>query len=123
MRIVDRDTFLTMPAGTIFAKFGDTEGAPGHHYFGEVCVKWDTCGADFVVQDLTGQFTGWTGSESHFDELQRMSDDPTHESPVVTYDSAGRDGYFDRRQLFAVWSKDDAKGLLALIQHTVEMPA
>lgn len=119
MRIVDRATFLAMPAGTVFAKFGNTEGDPGHFYFGEICIKEDTCGNDFVVQDLTGQFEGWTGSESHFTELDRMVEDPTHESPPLDYDSAGRDGLFDDRQLFAVWSATDAERLVARLQQAL----
>ena len=120
MRILDRAAFLAMPAGTIFAKFGDTEGSDGHYYFGDVCIKWDTCGEDFVVQDLTAQFDGWISSESHFDELRRMEDDPAHERPPLDYDSAGRDGLFDCKQKFAVWSQEDARRLIACLQSALD---
>lgn len=116
MRIVDRDTFLALPAGTIFAKFGGPEGDPADAWFEDVCIKESSCASDFVVQDLTGQFEGWTGSDSHFEELDRMTDDPAHESPPLDYDSAGRDGLFDQRQRFAVWSKEDAARLIARLQ-------
>jgi hypothetical protein len=116
MRILNREAFLKLPAGTVFAKFGNAEGDPSHFYFGEVCIKEGSCGNDFVVQDLTAQFEGWTGSESHFDELERMSSDATYESPPLGYDSAGRDGLFDVRQRFAVWSLEDTKRLIARLQ-------
>lgn len=111
MRIVDRKTFLAMPAGTIAAKFGGADGEG--FYFSDVFIKEGTCGNDFVFQDLTGQFEGWTGSESHFDTLYKMTEDSTFESPPLDYDSAGRDGLFDEKQLFAVWSREDATRMLA----------
>lgn len=120
MRIVDRETFLTLPAGTVFAKFGNAAGDPDHLYFDDVCIKEDTCGADFVVQDLTAQFEGWTGSDSHFEELQRMSADTAHESPPLDYDSASRDGLFDKGQRFAVWSVEDTRRLIARLQDALD---
>ena len=114
MLIVDRAAFLAMPPGTIFAKFGGPEGDPNDMYFGDVRIKWETCGNDFVAQDLVGQSTGWTGSESHFEEIDRMLGDPQHESPPLDYDSAGRDGLFDENQRFAVWSDEDAERLTEL---------
>lgn len=119
MRIVDRATFLALPAGTIFAKFGGPEGNPEDGWFDDVCIKEDTCGADFVVQDLVGQFEGWTGSDSHFAEIDRMTSDPAHESPPLDYDSAGRDGLFDEHQRFAVWSNEDAQRLLARLTQAI----
>lgn len=120
MRIVDRATFMALPAGTVFAKFGDTKGTPGHFYFGDVCIKEDSCGVDFVVQELTPSFEGSTGSESHFDEMDRMDQDPSHESPPLDYDIAGRDGLFDDKQKFAVWSEEDHKRLIARLQEALE---
>jgi hypothetical protein len=123
MRIVDRATFLAMPSGTIFAKFGGPDGDPDDAYYGDVCIKGMTCGNDFVVQDLTAQFEGWTGSESNFAEIERMASDPGHESPPLDYDSAGRDGLFDRRQRFAVWSRVDAERLISRLKQAVEEAA
>lgn len=119
MRIVDRATFLTLPAGTVFAKFGGTEGDPADAFFGEVAIKEDTCGNDFVVQDLMGQFEGWSDSGTWLDELDRMTADPDHESPPIDYDSAGRDGLFDAKQRFAVWSAEDAKRLIDRLNDAV----
>lgn len=120
MRIVDRRTFLTLPAGTVFAKFGGPNGGTDDFYTQELGIKEGTCGADFVVQDLTGQFEGWTGSDSHFSELDRMVSDPSHESPPLDYDSAGRDALFDDKQRFAVWSEEDHKRLIARLQEALD---
>lgn len=120
MRVVDRETFLAMPPGTVFAKFGGADGDPSDFFTSEIFIKEATCGSDFVVQDLTGQFEGWTGSDSHFAELDRMVADPAHESPPIDYDSAGRDGLFDRNQRYAVWSVEDHRRLIARLQEALD---
>lgn len=120
MRIVDRETFLALPPGTVFAKFGGPDGDPTDAFFGEVAIKCDTCGRDFVYQDLLGQFEGWTGSDSHFDEIERMIADQSHESPPLDYESAGRDGLFDDKQRFAVFSQEDTRRLIARLQSALD---
>lgn len=120
MRIVDRQTLLTLPAGTVFAKFGAPEGDPHDFFTSELFIKEATCGSDFVVQELTAQFEGWTGSDSHFSELERMVADPNHESPPLDYDSAGREGLFDLRQRYAVWSVEDHRRLIARLQEALD---
>src|SRR5690606_10806900 len=56
MRIVDRTTFLSLPAGTVYAKWGSAgELAPPAHDLTheEVAVKGETvAGVDWVVLDL-----------------------------------------------------------------------
>lgn len=37
----------------------------------------------------------------------------TGEDLAMDFDCLGRDGLFDRNQLFAVWSADDVRGLIA----------
>jgi hypothetical protein len=123
MRVVDRETFLSLPAGTVFAKFGPPGGLDPKvpdWSLSDVAIKWDTCGEDFLVQDLTAQFEGWTGSESHFEQMGRMVADPSYEAPPLDYDSAGRDGLFDREQMFAVWSVRDTENLIACLQSALE---
>lgn len=120
MRIVDRITFMSMPEGTVFAKFGGPQGSPDDAFFGDVRIKEDTCGSDFVVQDLIGQFEGWTGDSSHFHEIDLMASNPAHESPPLDYDSAGRDGLFDQHQRFAVWSIEDQERLISCLKDALE---
>lgn len=113
MRIVDRATFLALPPGTIYAKFNPCViEAPA--------IKWATMGADFVTQDLVPSFEGCTNGEDEFAVILAMVDEG-QESPPVDYDCAGRDGLFDRDQLFAVWSAEDAKRLIATLQNAVDL--
>jgi hypothetical protein len=120
MRIVDRETFLALPAGTIFMKF---PAQPGHGssidltYDGEIAIKGETAGADFVVQSLFPWFETDTGSDTHIDRLVDML--KGEESPPLDYDCSERDGLFDPKQLFAVWNHDDAERLVARLRRAL----
>lgn len=110
MRIVDRKTFLAMPAGTIFAKYTP-------HVFGDIGIKEETVGNDFVVQDLTPWWEGCERDMDYFDVMEAMvRGEP---SPPPDYDFAGRDGLFDQEQLFAVWEPRDAEALIARLQQAL----
>lgn len=113
MRIVDRKTFLAMSAGTIFMKFPaqpDDEHVRNYGFDEVIAIKGETIGNDFVVQSLFPWFVDTTDSESYFEQFDQML--TGGESPPLDYDCAGRDGLFDDRQLFAVWSADDAERLI-----------
>lgn len=109
MRIVNRETFLAMPAGTLFAKFEP-------NVFGPLHLKADTYGNDFVCVDLIPSFEGVRDSGGEDDVLARMVDGEP--SPPLNYDSYGRDGFFDQDQLFAVFEERDVR---ALLDHVIEM--
>lgn len=107
MRIVDRKTFLEMPAGTLFAKFTP-------HCFDELAVKGETTGNDFVVQELIPWFEGCNDSSDYFQTIERMiAGEP---SPPLDFDCTARDGLFDPEQLFAVFDNDDVDRLIARLQ-------
>lgn len=110
MRIVDRATFLSLPAGTVFAKFEP-------HVFGEVTIKEQTVGNDFVEQGLLPWFEGVDDSGAYFDTLETMVAGAP--SPPLDYDCAGRDGLFDLDQLFAVFEERDVEALVARLQQAL----
>lgn len=113
MRIVDRATFMAMPAGTIFAKW-NAQPADGSHIdlgYEEVAIKGDTvAGVDFVVQDLMPWPLGTHDSERWVDTMEAALGGD--ETAVLDYDWCGRDGEFEDDQLFAVWSQADAVALV-----------
>jgi hypothetical protein len=112
MRIVDRETFLAMPGGVIYSKYEPCN-------FREFAIKYDTCGGDFVCQSIMDPwFDGSRDSSSHFDTLERLQE-TGESSPPLDFDFAGRDGMFDREQLFAVWERHDVEALIKLLQEQV----
>lgn len=114
MRIVDRATFLAMPAGTIFAKMGKQMPGQPNLTYGDVAIKGDTISNDYVVQNLFTWFEGTTDTLSWMDTMFRMFEG--EESATLDYDFSGRDGLFEQEQLFAVWSRDDARSLVNRLQ-------
>ena len=108
MKIVDRQTFLQMPAGTIYAKV-----SMGAYDFEAVEIKSNTVsGVDWYSQRLVGDFVGDKDSNDWLDSVEAMHNS---EERAVDLDIECRDGLFDRDQLFAVFDKTDAEALLARI--------
>lgn len=62
MRIVDRETFLGMPSGTLYAKYEPC-------VFGPLEIKCDTCGNDFVSQQIVDAETGKEVTEDWWPEI------------------------------------------------------
>lgn len=115
MRIVDRKTFLDMPAGILFSKYQP-------HYFTELSIKGESwlgssspgVYGDFISLDLLGiHGKNWEGGGDYFDWLEAMiSGSP---SGPLDFECGGRDALFDADQLFAVWEKPDIEGLMRLL--------
>lgn len=104
MRVVDRKTFLDLPAGTLYCK--------GVRWaFDEICVKADTLGNDWVQLSLNGIEAHDSGELFYrYEEmLQAGTSYPINES-------YGRDGCFDDDALFLVFERADLRALKAMIE-------
>lgn len=111
MRIVDRKTFLSLPPGTIFAKYTPC-------MFEDWRVKDDTSGNDFYCRELVPTWTvAATDTSLYFDELRRAA---SEEVGPLDFETISRDGCFDDDQMFAVLSPEDVKALAASIRTLVE---
>lgn len=107
MRIVDRKTFLAMPAGAVFAKYRPC-------MFGEWSVKGDTIGAnDFSCRDLVSTRTTEENLQSDYFFNLRLSEE--QDIGPLDFEIERRDGCFDDLQ-FAVLSPDDVKALAESIR-------
>ncbi len=102
MRIVKRDEFLKLPAGTVYQKY-----KPCVNFFEEICVKERTISEyDFC----------------HYIVPAVLDADSNDYAPIVDtsakldFNSTVRDGFFEEDQLFAVWEKEDVSGLVTLLQ-------
>ncbi len=119
MRIVDRQTFLAMPAGTVYAKYEPC-------CFEELSIKGDT------INDLSGRAIDFLSQQivdavqcRGSDEFFSILDAAQNEGKTVTFDfnCEGRDGCFDYEQLFSVWDAIDVAALIARLQATLVGPA
>lgn len=117
MKIVDRKTFLALPAGTVYSKY-----APCHCE--EIAIKHSTIADnDWVYTSIdTISFVDSDGSSDLYDTLLAAQVGDSINTDI-TMDSAYRDGLFDNEQQFMIYSKDDTKKLIDLLTQTLDMEA
>jgi len=107
MKIVDRKTFLAMPAGVVYSKYEPC-------CFGPLEIKGDSCGdIDFFSQQIADSVK-CGGSDEFADILFDAAE--TGASFALDFEIEGRDGCFDAGQLFAVWESEDVSALVARLQ-------
>lgn len=109
MRIVDRKTFLALPEGVMFAKYGGMG-------FGELFIKGESRPNDFYYQEIADPIACESSAE-RFDLLERA--EKTGESFSLDFNCQARDGLFDGDQLFPVWEIGDIMGLEARLESVV----
>lgn len=111
MKIVNRQTFLRMPSGTVFCK-----GKPW--YFDSLCVKRKTVyrdgrAIDFMYQDTDPHSLNSTGSSENIELLDHAL--KTGRSIAMDLDCQSRDGCFDDEDLFAIYEPGDLAALIDLL--------
>ncbi len=111
MKIVDRKTFLAMPAGTLFSKYEP-------EVFGELCIKDESMPEinDFIYQEIVNSIK----CNGSFDMHLILNDaEKKGTSFQLDFDCTSRDGLFDSDQLFAVWEQNDVKALIDRLQEAL----
>ena len=109
MKIVDRNAFLEMPPGTLYAKYmpcvfslpmikGVTMPSHGEH--GGL--------SDFLCVELTTCFD----SGEKGDYIAALNKAERGESIGMDFDSWARDGLYELDQLFAIYEPDDIRGMI-----------
>ncbi len=113
MRIVDRKTFLALPAGTVFAKMA----LPQVYDIGALCIKGEERGPnDFWVLDPGHWWTGCGDSGDWFDGIDAMVAGSEFEIDIETVVA---DGLFDAEQLFLVLSREDVRALIGRFEQAL----
>ena len=111
MRIVDRQTFLAMPEGTVFAKYDPS-------IIREPMVKCDSIAIRGELKDF--RYVGLTDQVDCSGSFERdgiMDLAEIEGTPfALHFNTQSRDGLFDADQLFAVWDRDDVEGLISRLQ-------
>jgi hypothetical protein len=101
MKVVDRKTFLALPAGTIYAK-----GEPWA--FGGLCIKAETTGNDWYYTDPAWVEAGNGDIGDAVDALEAGLRDGVS---VPGEQNIGRDGCYDDGAVFLVWEAADLEWL------------
>jgi hypothetical protein len=108
MRIVDRKTFLAMPAGTLYFKYAPC-------YFEDFAIKART-----VISPSTGEMIDWwyqdldsSATPEGVDYIGWVSNQIDAGNAVpLDFNTEDRDGFFDQDQLFAVWDEAEVQALI-----------
>jgi hypothetical protein len=112
MKIVDRATFLAMPAGVAYVKVPE-RWAPS----GGLSFKEDTCrdheGRAFDWWSLDPAWVDGNDCGECTDRLDEMID---HGASYPMQVAVGRDGLFDEGDMFMVFEADDLDKLAEAIQ-------
>ena len=103
MKIVDRKTFLALPAETLFSKYEPC-------IFGDLTIKGENAGSnDFLTQQIVNAVSCHDSGE--FGDILHSAVE-TGDSFSMDLDCQGRDGLFDDGQLFAIWEPADIAMLI-----------
>lgn len=117
MKIVDRKTFMALPAGTIFAKI------PELIIVQELCVKGDTIISskgdpiDWAYMSIANWDSANSGEWA--DLYWRMADNDESHPCETTY---GRDGMFSEDDKFLIFEHADLLALRANVDAALELP-
>jgi len=103
MKIVNLETFLKLPKGTVFSKFNPM-------CFEGLKIKGDSLESmDFTYQDLIGNVE--TESSDQFIDFCILAQ-KSEKSLSLDFYCPERDGQMENEQLFAVYELDDLAGLI-----------
>ena len=113
MIIVDRDTFLAMPSGTVYAKVT----SPPSPDFEPMEIKGDTSAiGDFHSRALIGYFEYDDENDERIDPVDALL---AGQSRRPAFDCDELDGLFDDDQLFAIFEREDVERLIDQLQQTL----
>lgn len=115
MRFVNRQTFLALPAGTVFSKYRPK-------CFQEMQIKAETCGSNDFWSTRVGDALAWGGTDEFIEITDRAE---AGESVAMDFYIQDRDGLYDADQIFAVFERADVEALIerlkaALVDSTSE---
>lgn len=103
MKVVNRENFLKLPSGTVYSKGKEW-------YFDAFNIKAESWDNDWVYLDLC--WVECNESGQGFDRLQDSLENGTSYPMPTSY---GRDGGFDKEDLFLIFEEEDLKKLRELI--------
>lgn len=115
MKIVDRSTFLSLPAYTVYSKLNGI-------CFGEIRIKFDSWGSNGDYRDMplieisenSNELEMTDISAIYFREIERSKEDFSYSIKMET-EVISRDGLYKADQLFCVFEKKDVKMIISVL--------
>lgn len=110
MKILNRTQFMAMPKYTLFCKFEP-------HCFGELQIKHESYEHDFC-SILVAHAVQTNDLGDFVEAMEKLMKDGG--SIGMDFSYYGRDGQYDKDQLFAVWEKSDIHGLMEQLERCID---
>jgi hypothetical protein len=113
MKIVNLTEFLKLPPNTVFSKFEPD-------IFSELQIKMESLDYNdfFSTMDFANSID-CAGSSERWDKL---TDAVANGTPFpMEFESIGRDGLFEDKQLFAVWDENDVMRLIERLNRCIKI--
>ena len=105
MKILDREQFMNLPDGVLYAKLYSYE-------FGEISIKRESLTNDWVVHELFN-----VHSEDFIKTVQIIDEAIKKQIRFdLDFESTIRDGCFDENQMFAVFEAEEVQNIIKLLQ-------
>jgi hypothetical protein len=109
MRVVNRKTFLALPAGTIYCK--------GVRWaFDSLSIKDDSLANDWFYLD-----PAWPSAQDCGEACELLGNSLETGSSFACEDAIGRDGCFDEDAVFLIFEKDDLTTLRSYIDRAIDL--
>lgn len=106
MKIINKEQFLKLPEGILFNEFKPL-------YFNYLNVKGETWDKDYIEMDLIGNIEADSSTE-WADKVEDALE--SGQSLKLDFDSWGRNGMFDKDQLYAVYEQEDIDALIQFLK-------
>lgn len=106
MKIVDRKTFLAMPAGTVYAKI------PVRWIVNNLCVKFET--TDY--NDWYYMSFDWVDASDSGEAIDRLEEMWKSGTSYPVQNSVARDGLFDEDDHFLVYEQEEVEHIIHSIK-------
>lgn len=119
MRIVNLDTFLTLPAGTVYCHYEPINFGALHVKAGPEDPSWGN-GHNFVTKCIIAEVDAVGSSEMH--DMMIDAEKNGTEVPLdygCSYGEGTHQG-MKETQLFAVFNREDILGLINVLQESLE---
>ncbi|HAS04393.1 MAG TPA: hypothetical protein DCR71_01330 [Dehalococcoidia bacterium] len=101
MRIINRKEFLALPKNIVFSYYDPC-------VFNGLFIKGESWTEDFLYDDLIAPIYS-DNSDDLSDKCQLAEDG---ENIKLDFNYTGREGLFDDKQLFAIYTKEDVKQMI-----------
>lgn len=101
MKIVDRETFLSLPSGTVYAKI------PKRWIVQDLCVKYDSLSNDWYYMSFD-----WVDAHDSGQAGQRM-DEMEQGASYPVQKSITRDGLYDDTDQFLIYEEADIRFIVS----------